>query len=129
MKAVLMEAKTKKLVNKKEGKLHERKARKFTKGMKRKGKQWKRARKKTCKRNISFESSDDEVIEEEPRDDVSSDDVDPLDTNARLVCGESGMDNELWFRRVQCSQWTHSECSGWDTPKNYKCDFCFLKIE
>jgi hypothetical protein len=95
--------------------------------MKRKGKQLKRAQKKTCKRNISFESSD-EVIEEEPCDDDSSDDVDPLDTNARLVCGEFVVDNELWYRCVQCSQWAHSECSGWDTPKNYKCDFCFLEI-
>jgi hypothetical protein len=86
--------------------------------MKRKGKQLRRIRKNTCRRNISFESSDDEVIEEEPCDDVSSDDVDPL------VCGEFGMENELWFRCVQCSRWTHS-----DTPKNYKCDFCFLKIE
>jgi hypothetical protein len=95
MKPVDNTAKPKKLVNKKEGKLHERKPRKLTQGIKRKGKQLKRAKKKTCKRNISFESSDDEVIEEEPCGDDSSDDVDPLDTNARLVCGESGMDNEL----------------------------------
>jgi hypothetical protein len=35
MKAVFIKAKTKKLVIKKEGKLHERKVRKFTQGMKR----------------------------------------------------------------------------------------------
>jgi hypothetical protein len=35
MKAVFIEAKTNKLVHKKEGKLHERKARKFTQGIKR----------------------------------------------------------------------------------------------
>jgi hypothetical protein len=58
------------------------------------------------------------MIEEEPCDDDSSDDVDPLDTNACLVCGEFGMDNELWYRYVQ-----------WGTPKNYKCHFCFLKNE
>jgi hypothetical protein len=72
--------------------------------MKRKGKQLKRAKMKTCKRNISFESSDDEVTEEEPCDDDFSDDVDPLDTNACLVCGEFGMDNELWFRCVKRSR-------------------------
>jgi hypothetical protein len=104
MKAVFIKAKTKKLVNKKEGKPQERKARKLTQGVERKGKQSKRAKKKTCKRNISFESSDDEMIEEEPCDDDSSDDVDPLDTNVRLVCGEFGMDNELWYRCVHCSR-------------------------
>jgi hypothetical protein len=129
MKAVFIKAKTKKLVHKKEGKPHERKARKLTQGVKRKGKQSKLASKKTCKRNNSFESSEDEMIEEEPCDDDSSDDADPLDTIACLVCGEFGMDNELWYRYVHCSRWTHSECSGWDTPKNYKCDFCFLKNE
>jgi hypothetical protein len=59
MKVVFNKAKTKKLVNKKEGKPHERKVRKLTQGVKRKGKQSKRAKKKTCKRDISFESSDD----------------------------------------------------------------------
>jgi hypothetical protein len=43
------------------------------------------------------------MIEEEPCDEDSSDDVGPLDTNACLVCGESGMEDELWFRCVQCS--------------------------
>jgi hypothetical protein len=66
----------------------------------------------TCKRNISFESSDNEVIEEEPCDDDSSDDVDLLDSNACLVCGKFGMDNELWYTCVQCSRWAQSECSG-----------------
>jgi hypothetical protein len=123
-----MEAKTNKLVKKKEGKLHERKARNFTQRMKRKGNQLKRAKKKTCKINISFESSDDEVTEEEPCDDDSSD-GDPLVTNASLVSGEFGMDNELRFTCVQCSRCAHSECSGLDTSKNYKCDFCFINNE
>jgi hypothetical protein len=42
MKAVFIKPKTKKSANKKEGKLHERKAIKSTQGLKRKGKQVKR---------------------------------------------------------------------------------------
>jgi hypothetical protein len=85
--------------------------------MKRKEKQFKKAKKKTYKRNISFESSDDDVIEEELCDDDSSDYVHPLDTNACLMCGEFVMENELWYRCVRCSRWAHSECSGWTPPK------------
>lgn len=40
------------------------------------------------------------------------------------VCGDVGKDRELWYRCVSCSSWSHAECTGWDSPKNYICDFC-----
>jgi hypothetical protein len=60
MKAFFVEAKTKRLIRKKEEKFCEKKARKFTRGLKNKRKLVKRAKKKKCKRNVSLESSSDE---------------------------------------------------------------------
>ncbi|KAF2880299.1 hypothetical protein ILUMI_25876 [Ignelater luminosus] len=40
------------------------------------------------------------------------------------VCNGFGRDNELWFRCVLCSGWTHTDCSGQDTSNNSMCDFC-----
>ena len=41
-----------------------------------------------------------------------------------LVCGEYGPTSEMWYRCVICGKWAHSECSGYDSPENYTCDFC-----
>ncbi|KAJ4430341.1 hypothetical protein ANN_22557 [Periplaneta americana] len=88
-----------------------------------------RKSKKTCRRNIVFESSDEESIDEiNLCDDDENDDADPIqagdDANLCITCNDFGKNNELWYRCTQCSKWVHSECSGYDTPKNYVCDFC-----
>lgn len=44
--------------------------------------------------------------------------------DACMLCGEFGRNNELWYRCIKCGIWTHSECSGWDTPAGYTCDNC-----
>ncbi|KAJ8876490.1 hypothetical protein PR048_020935 [Dryococelus australis] len=83
--------------------------------------------KKVCRprRNISFESLESEGLNEgELYDDDSLDDIDPFDNNTCLVCGVFGMNNEMSYRCVECSGWSHSECSGWDTPDGYKSGFC-----
>lgn len=84
--------------------------------------------KKTCRRQISFQdtTSEDEVDEDMICDDNEFDDVVILfsnDTEMCLVCGEYST-TELWYRCVACGKWAHSECSGFDSPENYKCDFC-----
>jgi hypothetical protein len=33
----------------------------------------------------------------------------------------------LWYRCTSCGFWAHSECSGVETPKNYKCDLCIQR--
>lgn len=40
------------------------------------------------------------------------------------ICGEFGKQEELWYRCVLCATWNHADCTGADTPKNYKCDLC-----
>ena len=95
--------------------------------------------KTTCRRNLSLDSSTDEESDNLKLSDDESD-IDWIpkgadaSTNAEknssdvcLLCGEFGRDNELWYRCVMCSGWIHSECSGAETAKNFKCDFCKLK--
>lgn len=35
-----------------------------------------------------------------------------------------GINNELWYRCTMCSKWAHFECSGYESPENYICEFC-----
>lgn len=131
MKSILSEARDKKLRNtEKKCRLSGKKSKMSSQERKRKIRQGMSANtKKICRprRNITFESSESEsegLKEDELCDDHSLDDIDPSDNNTCLVCGEFGMNNELWYRCVKCSGWSHSECSGWDSPDGYKCDFC-----
>lgn len=83
---------------------------------------------KTCRRQIRFDSSssEDDIDEKDICDDNEDDDMFNLldqSTEVCIICGEFGS-NELWYRCVLCSKWAHSECSGYDTPENYVCDFC-----
>lgn len=43
------------------------------------------------------------------------------------ICGETGRDNEMWYRCVICATWNHAECTGVDSPKDYMCDFCLQR--
>lgn len=40
------------------------------------------------------------------------------------ICGDIGKNRELWYRCVNCSSWSHADCSGADTAENYVCYFC-----
>ncbi|KAJ8945555.1 hypothetical protein NQ318_020401 [Aromia moschata] len=82
--------------------------------------------KKPGLRNLHFDDSDSESYDESQLcDDDELDDVDPSGDNEEcLVCGEFGRDNEIWYRCVMCSNWAHSECSGWESAVNYTCDMC-----
>lgn len=56
------------------------------------------------------------------QDDIEDDAEDP--GNQCLICGEFGRDNEMWFRCTSCGLWAHSECTGWESARNYVCDMC-----
>jgi len=60
-------------------------------------------------------------------DDNEDDDVDPFNTDVCIVCGEFGKNREIWYRCVICANWTHAECSGWDSAEEYTCDLCLSK--
>ncbi|KAG8267737.1 hypothetical protein J6590_045004 [Homalodisca vitripennis] len=95
-----------------------------------------KAKKKLCRRNISFSSSEDEDKCKEIIlcDDNEMDDVDllsfgdsgaisgkelPTEAGCCLLCGEFGRDNELWFRCGFCAGWVHAECSAADSVENF----------
>lgn len=44
--------------------------------------------------------------------------------NVCMICNDIGKDEELWYRCRACGKWAHSECSGYDHPKDYLCNFC-----
>lgn len=91
--------------------------------------------KQALKRKLKWkeESSSDEYNNIDAKklcDDDEFADLDPISTygsDVCLVCSEFGRDGEVWFRCVICSNWSHEECSGWDTPVNYTCDMCLSK--
>ncbi|XP_046399922.1 uncharacterized protein LOC124166435 [Ischnura elegans] len=82
----------------------------------------------TCRRQIDFDSSSEEDVPlNKICDDNEDDDTFDLfhdDVENCLVCGEYGPTSEMWYRCVICGKWAHSECSGYDSPENYTCDFC-----
>ncbi|KAJ4435553.1 hypothetical protein ANN_18169 [Periplaneta americana] len=88
------------------------------------------SKKRKRPRKILSESSSDEdgIDETNICDDDELDDLEPMSGDICCICGEFGRNNELWFRCVCCSQWAHEECSGADTPDNYKCDYCVKKL-
>lgn len=82
----------------------------------------------SCRRQIDFDSSSEEDVplnkicddnEDDNTFDIYGDDVEYC-----LVCGEYGPISEVWYRCVICGKWAHSDCSGYDSPENYTCDFC-----
>ncbi|XP_054259528.1 uncharacterized protein LOC128984251 [Macrosteles quadrilineatus] len=66
-----------------------------------------------------FQDQDDDII-----DLVDPNIVEKTTLDICSICGDIGKDNELWYRCVMCSSWSHSECTGWDSAKDYICDFC-----
>lgn len=43
-----------------------------------------------------------------------------------FICGKFGKDKELWYRRVVCASWNHTECAEENTPGNYIFDFAYI---
>lgn len=56
-------------------------------------------------------------------DHSSEDPMSEDDNDTCLICGEYGK-TETWYKCGMCSKWAHKACSGFDSPKNYICDFC-----
>lgn len=91
-------------------------------------------KRKYCKRSLKFESSDEEDVNDENLCDDSDDDIHPIEAVCQSnkeevcsVCGEFGKDRELWYKCVRCQNWSHAECSGWDSSgQAYRCDYCRL---
>ncbi|CAK1584293.1 unnamed protein product [Parnassius mnemosyne] len=73
------------------------------------------------KNEDSTSNSEIEMTDLREDDDTELDDV----GNRCIICDDYGRDNELWCRCVLCGRWAHSECSGRDSAKDYKCDLCF----
>ncbi|XP_049939158.1 uncharacterized protein LOC126413302 [Schistocerca serialis cubense] len=85
-------------------------------------------KKKHHKENESSSEDDLNLDLQNICDDDEMDDIDPLAiSDVCLVCGEFVKDGELWYRCISCSRWSHEECSGWNTPKGYKCDLCCMR--
>lgn len=85
-------------------------------------------KKKTVKKKLILDesSSEEDVDLKDICNDNELDDID-INVDVCLVCGEFGKDGEIWFRCVICSGWSHEDCSGWDSPENYKCDVCISR--
>ncbi|KAJ2937697.1 hypothetical protein O0L34_g17508 [Tuta absoluta] len=86
----------------------------------------KRVKRKILQDNITEEgstsNSDIDMIDLREDDDTDLDDYDS--ENKCVLCNDYGRNNELWYRCVYCGRWAHSECTGSDSPENYKCDLC-----
>lgn len=87
------------------------------------------------KKKINNETSDLSDISDLDADQLLDDeDLNALTTNQPscsktpnevcYICGETGRDNEMWYRCVICATWNHAECTGVDSPKDYMCDSC-----
>ncbi|CAH2106656.1 unnamed protein product [Euphydryas editha] len=68
-------------------------------------------------------SSDESVNIQNICDDNSSNYVDE-DANMCIICCETGKSNEMWYRCRSCGEWAHAQCSGYNSAKDYVCDFC-----
>jgi hypothetical protein len=103
MKAVFIREK---IVDKKKGKLHERKDRKSTHELKNKAKQVKRASKKTYEISVSFESCEekDEVTKEQICDDTSDDFTHLISMS--VLCGEN-------LKTINCGTYVFSFDDGY----------------
>ncbi|KAJ8878722.1 hypothetical protein PR048_019308 [Dryococelus australis] len=67
----------------------------------------------------------DNIDEKDICDEAVSDEVSVFDEEKCLMCGEFGMENEMWYRFTVCGLWAHSLCTGWESPEGYICDLCF----
>lgn len=104
-------------------KLEERELNKISK----KNPQVKSTRKKVVKKQVFIESdSEEDVNEKDLCDDDELDDIedDEAESNFCNICGEFGKSGEVWYRCISCGDWSHKECSGHSSPKDYICDFC-----
>lgn len=72
---------------------------------------------------LTSSSDESDVRSEELCDDEEDVNICEEDEHCAL-CGEYGIDGELWYRCTNCGRWAHRLCSGWDNPEGYLCDFC-----
>lgn len=90
-----------------------------------KPKQRRKSRKNACKRKIKIESSseedNDKVVFQDSSD--GEDGVFTVEDEICIICGEFGQ-SEVWYRCIICGKWAHAQCSGYDSPNGYICDFC-----
>lgn len=78
----------------------------------------------------SFEDDEiDEVdlLNDDDLNDIVDKDVDSIEKEKCLLCGEFGKDGETWYRFVCCGWWTHAEYSEGNSAIDYKCDLCRQK--
>lgn len=74
-------------------------------------------------RNLFQNSTTDESSMDEKN--ICDDDSEySEEENVCMICNDVGKNEELWYRCRACGKWAHSECSGYDHPEDYICNFC-----
>nr|XP_013189802.1 unnamed protein product [Amyelois transitella] len=74
-------------------------------------------------RNLFQDSTTDESSMNEKN--ICDDDSEySEEENVCMICNDVGKNEELWYRCRACGKWAHSECSGYDHPEDYICNFC-----
>lgn len=75
-----------------------------------------------------FDSDSSEANEIDESQICDDDEMDDLPGSSEqdicVICDEFGIGNEPWYRCTMCGKWAHKECSGVETAKDYRCDFC-----
>lgn len=82
--------------------------------------------KKVTKKIFVDSDSEESYNERDLCDDDEMDDMSDVSKTVDqcIICGEFGKSEEIWFRCTTCGLWTHKDCSGAETAKNYVCDLC-----
>lgn len=68
-------------------------------------------------------SSDSEIDMVDMCNDDEDTDVED-EENKCILCEDYGQNKELWYRCIHCGRWAHAQCTGFESPKGYVCDFC-----
>lgn len=80
----------------------------------------KQVKKRILQERENKSSSDSEIDMIDVRNDR---DTDIEDLEKCVICTDYGRNNELWYRCILCGLWAHAECTGYDSPEGYVCDF------
>jgi hypothetical protein len=61
-------------------------------------------------------------------DDDMGEDSEPgiLNMDICILCSDQGRDNAIWYRYTLYSGWARAACNGYDSAKNYVCDYWCL---
>ncbi|CAG5044344.1 unnamed protein product [Parnassius apollo] len=81
---------------------------------------------KRVKRKVLQKSNDTSVSDVGTDDLCQDDELDDADGegNVCLICNEFGKNNEVWYRCTSCGLRAHADCTGWESTKDYICDYC-----